>query len=86
MIHCDDFRAKLPKAAIVKCLADASFFLDEYAFYTTLILRNQVLRLSSKNIYETILWCCGASVSVLLCCTAIYGIKSFCFAYCFLCH
>ncbi|XP_048500523.1 pectin acetylesterase 5 isoform X2 [Beta vulgaris subsp. vulgaris] len=29
MIHCDDFRAKLPKAAIVKCLADASFFLDE---------------------------------------------------------
>uniref|UniRef100_A0A803N7L1 Pectin acetylesterase n=1 Tax=Chenopodium quinoa TaxID=63459 RepID=A0A803N7L1_CHEQI len=29
MIHCDDFRAKLPKIAIVKCLADASFFLDE---------------------------------------------------------
>ncbi|XP_021867428.1 pectin acetylesterase 5 isoform X2 [Spinacia oleracea] len=29
MIHCDDFRAKLPKTATVKCLADASFFLDE---------------------------------------------------------
>uniref|UniRef100_A0A803N604 Pectin acetylesterase n=1 Tax=Chenopodium quinoa TaxID=63459 RepID=A0A803N604_CHEQI len=29
MIHCDDIRAKLPKIAIVKCLADASFFLDE---------------------------------------------------------
>lgn len=29
MIHCDDFRAKLPKIAIVKCLADASFFLNE---------------------------------------------------------
>lgn len=29
MIHCDDFRAKLPNTAIVKCLADASFFLDE---------------------------------------------------------
>ncbi|KAK9671352.1 hypothetical protein RND81_12G024100 [Saponaria officinalis] len=29
MIHCDDFRAKLPNAAAVKCLADASFFLNE---------------------------------------------------------
>lgn len=29
MIHCDDFRRRLPKAAVVKCLADASFFLDE---------------------------------------------------------
>ncbi|KAL8129753.1 hypothetical protein V2J09_018908 [Rumex salicifolius] len=29
MIHCDDFRDIMPKNANVKCLADASFFLDE---------------------------------------------------------
>ncbi|MFQ6619931.1 hypothetical protein Gotur_000008 [Gossypium turneri] len=29
LIHCDDFRAHLPKDATVKCLADAGFFLDE---------------------------------------------------------
>ncbi|KAK9154289.1 hypothetical protein Sjap_001769 [Stephania japonica] len=29
LIHCDDFRVKLPKASNVKCLADAGFFLDE---------------------------------------------------------
>lgn len=28
MIHCDDFRDMLPRDAAVKCLADASFFLD----------------------------------------------------------
>ncbi|XP_010920600.1 pectin acetylesterase 5 isoform X2 [Elaeis guineensis] len=28
-IHCEDFRALLPKEVIVKCLADAGFFLDE---------------------------------------------------------
>lgn len=27
-IHCDDFRALLPKASTVKCLADGGFFLD----------------------------------------------------------
>ncbi|KAK3166633.1 hypothetical protein QOZ80_1AG0048330 [Eleusine coracana subsp. coracana] len=27
-IHCDDFRALLPKTPIVKCLADGGFFLD----------------------------------------------------------
>lgn len=30
VIHCDDFRERLPQHATVKCLADASFFLDEY--------------------------------------------------------
>ncbi|KAH6798143.1 Pectinacetylesterase family protein [Perilla frutescens var. hirtella] len=29
LIHCDDFRDLLPKAADVKCLADAGFFLNE---------------------------------------------------------
>ncbi|KAI4354439.1 hypothetical protein L6164_003299 [Bauhinia variegata] len=29
LIHCDAFRELLPKDATVKCLADASFFLDE---------------------------------------------------------
>ncbi|KAL5740605.1 hypothetical protein ACOSQ2_029785 [Xanthoceras sorbifolium] len=29
LIHCDDFRDLMPKHATVKCLADASFFLDE---------------------------------------------------------
>ncbi|KAJ6747111.1 PECTIN ACETYLESTERASE 4 [Salix koriyanagi] len=29
LIHCDDFRERLPKDATVKCLADAGFFLDE---------------------------------------------------------
>ncbi|KAF9590906.1 hypothetical protein IFM89_000162 [Coptis chinensis] len=29
LIHCDDFREILPKNVDVKCLADASFFLDE---------------------------------------------------------
>ncbi|XP_058099202.1 pectin acetylesterase 5-like [Magnolia sinica] len=29
LIHCDDFQARLPKSAAVKCLADAGFFLDE---------------------------------------------------------
>lgn len=29
LIHCDDFRERLPQHATVKCLADASFFLDE---------------------------------------------------------
>ncbi|KAH9672268.1 Pectin acetylesterase 5 [Citrus sinensis] len=29
VIHCDDFRERLPQHATVKCLADASFFLDE---------------------------------------------------------
>ncbi|GMH23088.1 hypothetical protein Nepgr_024931 [Nepenthes gracilis] len=29
MIHCDDFGELLPKDTTVKCLADASFFLDE---------------------------------------------------------
>lgn len=29
LIHCDDFRALLPKEAYVKCLADAGFFLNE---------------------------------------------------------
>ncbi|XP_065853439.1 pectin acetylesterase 5-like [Euphorbia lathyris] len=29
LIHCDSFRALLPKDATVKCLADAGFFLDE---------------------------------------------------------
>ncbi|XP_043689276.1 pectin acetylesterase 5-like [Telopea speciosissima] len=28
LIHCDDFRELLPKDAIVKCVADAGFFLD----------------------------------------------------------
>ncbi|KAL4188871.1 hypothetical protein AMTRI_Chr08g162640 [Amborella trichopoda] len=28
-IHCDDFRALLPKGVTVKCLADGGFFLDE---------------------------------------------------------
>ncbi|XP_020274330.1 pectin acetylesterase 5-like isoform X2 [Asparagus officinalis] len=28
-IHCDNFRALMPKGANVKCLADAGFFLDE---------------------------------------------------------
>ncbi|KAL2934324.1 Pectin acetylesterase 5 [Bienertia sinuspersici] len=39
MIHCDDFRAKLPKTAIVKCLADASFFLDVYVLFSVFVLR-----------------------------------------------
>eukprot|EP00268_Persea_americana_P026607 TRINITY_DN2606_c0_g1_i5.p1 TRINITY_DN2606_c0_g1~~TRINITY_DN2606_c0_g1_i5.p1 ORF type:complete len:425 (+),score=73.02 TRINITY_DN2606_c0_g1_i5:733-2007(+) len=29
LIHCDDFRALLPKVATVKCLADGALFLDE---------------------------------------------------------
>ncbi|KAH9672266.1 Pectin acetylesterase 5 [Citrus sinensis] len=29
VIHCDDFRERLPQHATVKCLADASFFLDD---------------------------------------------------------
>ncbi|KAK6126084.1 hypothetical protein DH2020_040198 [Rehmannia glutinosa] len=29
LIHCDDYRALLPKDANVKCLADAAFFLNE---------------------------------------------------------
>ncbi|KAF4365152.1 hypothetical protein F8388_011082 [Cannabis sativa] len=29
LIHCDDFRKLLPKDVVVKCLADAGFFLDE---------------------------------------------------------
>lgn len=28
-IHCDSFRALMPKETVVKCLADAGFFLDE---------------------------------------------------------
>ncbi|XP_020580747.1 pectin acetylesterase 5-like isoform X2 [Phalaenopsis equestris] len=28
-IHCDNFRSRLPKDTMVKCLADAGFFLDE---------------------------------------------------------
>ncbi|ONK67760.1 uncharacterized protein A4U43_C05F3490 [Asparagus officinalis] len=28
-IHCDSFRALMPKDAVVKCLSDAGFFLDE---------------------------------------------------------
>ena len=44
MIHCDDFRAKLSNSAIVKCLADASFFLDEYAYLSSLISSKQFLR------------------------------------------
>lgn len=30
LIHCDDFQARLPKSANVKCLADGSLFLDKY--------------------------------------------------------
>lgn len=30
LIHCDDFRALLPKGATIKCLADGALFLDEY--------------------------------------------------------
>jgi Pectinacetylesterase len=29
-IHCDDFRALLPNAGTVKCMADGGFFLDVY--------------------------------------------------------
>eukprot|EP00268_Persea_americana_P026610 TRINITY_DN2606_c0_g2_i1.p1 TRINITY_DN2606_c0_g2~~TRINITY_DN2606_c0_g2_i1.p1 ORF type:complete len:460 (+),score=56.38 TRINITY_DN2606_c0_g2_i1:93-1382(+) len=29
LIHCDDFQARLPKSANVKCLADGSLFLDK---------------------------------------------------------
>jgi hypothetical protein len=28
LLHCDDFSARFPKEASVKCLADAGFFLD----------------------------------------------------------
>lgn len=33
LIHCDDFRELLPKAADVKCLADAGFFINEYVLH-----------------------------------------------------
>ncbi|CAO2820545.1 unnamed protein product [Amaranthus hypochondriacus] len=45
MIHCDDFRAKLPNSAIVKCLADASFFLDEED-----INKRRTMQLFYKNV------------------------------------
>ncbi|XP_019149781.1 PREDICTED: pectin acetylesterase 9 isoform X2 [Ipomoea nil] len=31
-LHCDNFTSYLPKNTSVKCLSDAGFFLDEYAF------------------------------------------------------
>ncbi|PPR92526.1 hypothetical protein GOBAR_AA28148 [Gossypium barbadense] len=41
LIHCDDFRAHLPKDATVKCLADAGFFLDEYVLF--LLVQDQCI-------------------------------------------
>jgi hypothetical protein len=41
-IHCDDFRALLPKDSTVKCLADGGFFLDVYVL--ALILSTAVFQ------------------------------------------
>jgi hypothetical protein len=39
-IHCDDFRALLPKESSVKCLSDGGFFLDVYVFRSPLTALN----------------------------------------------
>ncbi|XP_008810598.2 pectin acetylesterase 5-like isoform X1 [Phoenix dactylifera] len=54
-IHCDDFRALLPKEVTVKCLADAGFFIDEKDISGKRTIRsfyNDVVRLQNvgKNL------------------------------------
>lgn len=46
-IHCDGFRALLPKDSRVKCLADGGFFLDVYVFRSPLT----ALDVSSKDFF-----------------------------------
>lgn len=40
LIHCDDFRKRLPQDVTAKCLADAGFFLDEYVYMHRLFSLN----------------------------------------------
>ncbi|XVF76634.1 hypothetical protein PTKIN_Ptkin13bG0282100 [Pterospermum kingtungense] len=47
LIHCDDFRDRLPKDATVKCLADAGFFLDESD-----VLGNRTMRAFYRDVIE----------------------------------
>ncbi|XP_028775468.1 pectin acetylesterase 5-like [Neltuma alba] len=47
LIHCDAFRGLLPKEATVKCLADASFFLDEKD-----ILGNNTMRSFYHDVFQ----------------------------------
>ncbi|KAK6126158.1 hypothetical protein DH2020_040136 [Rehmannia glutinosa] len=60
LIHCDDYRALLPKDANVKCLADAAFFLDRKniagnrtieSFYHDVVHLQVIIKL--HNIYLT---------------------------------
>ncbi|XP_038980108.1 pectin acetylesterase 5-like isoform X2 [Phoenix dactylifera] len=51
-IHCEDFRALLPKEVTVKCLADAGFFLDEMDISQRRFIRSfydDVIRLQERN-------------------------------------
>ncbi|XP_072974894.1 pectin acetylesterase 5-like [Typha angustifolia] len=61
-IHCDDFRALLPKEVIVKCLSDGGFFLDEKdisgkrtikSFYNDVIRLQNVEKHLLKDCLET---------------------------------
>ncbi|XP_028773011.1 pectin acetylesterase 5-like isoform X1 [Neltuma alba] len=47
LIHCDAFRGLLPREATVKCLADASFFLDEKD-----ILGNNTMRSFYHDVFQ----------------------------------
>lgn len=40
-IHCDDFRALVPKVSTIKCLADGGFFLDVYVLDLVLMSINR---------------------------------------------
>ncbi|KAH9672261.1 Pectin acetylesterase 5 [Citrus sinensis] len=72
VIHCDDFRERLPQHATVKCLADASFFLDESD-----VQGNRTMR----SFYDDVFHLQGVAKSLDKNCLSRMGNSSVCFIF-----